>query len=150
MIHANYGPALVLGVLIGGAIPLQALSTPEHHGSRPQMAIIVHHGVDSLDPPALGADNDRSVWIIKTDDETMDEIHQEVNIHLETAGDDSSQQDELMGSVDVDADDRPTGDLAAAIGAVIDSARAEARQPTQEEIEAAASAVADGAKSIDT
>ena len=55
-----------------------------------------------------------------------------------------------MGSVGVDANERPTGDLAAAIGAVIDSARAEARQPTQEEIEAAASAVADDARSIDT
>lgn len=55
-----------------------------------------------------------------------------------------------MGSVGVDANERPTGNLAAAIGAVIDSARAEARQPTQEEIEAAASAVADDARSIDT
>ena len=55
-----------------------------------------------------------------------------------------------MGSVGVDANERPTGDLAAAIGAVIDSARAEARQPTQEEIEEAASAVADDARSIDT
>lgn len=41
------------------------------------------------------------------------------------------------------------GDLAAAIGAVIDSARAEGRQPTQEEIEAVISAVAGDAKSID-
>ena len=54
-----------------------------------------------------------------------------------------------MGSVGVDAGYGPTGDLAAAIGAMIDSARAEAQQPTQEEIEAAASAVADHAKSID-
>ena len=137
-------------MLIGGAIRLHDVVTPEHHGPRPHMAMIVHHGVDSLDPSALDADNDRNVWVIKTGDETADEIHKEVNIHLETEGDDSSQRDELMGSVGVDADDRPPSDLAAAIGALIDSARAEARQPTQEETEAAASAAADDAKSIDT
>lgn len=72
-----------------------------------------------------------------------------MKIHLETKDDDSSQQDELMSSVGVDADDGPIGDLAAAIDTVIDSARAEGRQPTQEMIEAATSAVADDAKSID-
>ena len=55
----------------------------------------------------------------------------------------------MMGSMGVDAGYGPTGDLAAAIGAMIDSARAEARQPTQEEIEAVISAVAGDAKSID-
>ncbi len=54
-----------------------------------------------------------------------------------------------MSSVGIDADDGPTGDLAAIIGAVIDSARAEGRQPAQEEIEAVISAVAGDAKSID-
>ena len=52
---------------------------------------IVHLGEDSLDHSALGADNDRNVWLIKTDDGAA-------------------------------------GDLAAAIGAVIDSARAGGRQ----------------------
>ena len=60
---------------------------------------IVHHGEDSLDPPALGADNDHTVWLIKTDD-------------------------------------GPAGDLATAIGAVIDSARADGLQTAHEEIEA--------------
>lgn len=54
-----------------------------------------------------------------------------------------------MVSVRVDADDGPAGDLAAATGAVIDSARAEGRQPTREEIEAVISAVAGDARSID-
>ena len=97
----------------------------------------------------LDADNDRNVWVIKTDDGTTDEIHKEMKIHLETKDDDSSQQDELMSSVGVDADDGPTFDPAAAIDAVIDPARVEGRQPTQEDIGAATSAVADDVKSID-
>ena len=60
---------------------------------------------------------------------------------------DDAQQ--LMISVSVDADDEPAGDLAAAIGAVIDAARAEGREPTKEEIEAAVSAIAGDAQSID-
>ncbi len=134
MIHAHYGPAPLLEALIDGAILLDDVITSEHNGPQPQMAI-VHHRQDSIDPLALGADNDRIVWIIKIYDGTTDEIHKEVKIHLETEDDDSSQQEELMVSVRVDADDGPAGDLAAAIGAVIDSARAEGRQPTQEEIE---------------
>ena len=46
-----------------------------------------------------------------------------------------------MISVRVDVDDEPADDLAAAIGAVIDTARAEGREPTKEEIEAAVSAM---------
>ena len=79
---------------------------------------IVHHGQDNPGPSALDADNDRNVWVIKTDDGTTDEIQKEVKIHLETEDDDSSQKDELM--VSVRASDGPAGDLVAATGAVID------------------------------
>ena len=96
---------------------------------------IVHYAQDNLDPSAHGADNGRNVWVIKTDDGTTDEIQKEVKIHLETEDGDSSQQEELMVSVSVD--DGPTGDLAAAIGAVMDSAGVKGRQPAREEIEAA-------------
>ena len=54
-----------------------------------------------------------------------------------------------MISVNVDADTEPAGDLHAAIRAVIDSAKAEGRQPTKEEIEAAVAEIAGDAKSID-
>ena len=53
--HANYGLALPLGVLIGGAIRLNDVITPEHRGPQPHMAMVVHQGVDSLDPSALNA-----------------------------------------------------------------------------------------------
>ena len=76
-------------MLISGAIRLHDAITPEHRGPRPHMAMIVHRGVDSLDPSSLDADKDRKVWVIKSDDETTDEIHKEVNIQLETEGDES-------------------------------------------------------------
>ena len=146
--QSHYGPALLLGALIGGAILLDDVITPDHQGSAPRVAIL-HHGKGDLSPAALGAAKDHKVWVIKTDDGTANEVHKEVKIHLETEDTDSAQQEELMISVSVDADDEPAGDLAAAIGAVIDSARAEGRQPTKEEIEAAVAEIAGDAKSID-
>ena len=144
----GYGPALLLGALIGGAILLDDVITPERKGPPPRVAMF-HHGEDGIDAKALGADGDHNVWVIKSDDGSAHEIHKEVKIHLETEDTESAQQEELMISVSVDADDEPAGDLAAAIGAVIDSARAEGRQPTKEEIEAAVAEIAGDAKSID-
>ena len=146
--QTGYGPALLLGVLIGGAILLDDVITPERKGPPPRVAMF-HHGEDGIDAKALGANGDNNVWIIKSDDGSAHEIHKEVKIHLETEDTESAQQEELMISVSVDADDEPAGDLAAAIGAVIDSARAEGRQPTKEEIEAAVAEIAGDAKSID-
>jgi len=145
---AHYGPALLLGVLIGGAILLDDVITPKHKGPPPRVAMI-HHGEAGIDPKALGADKEHNVWVIKTDDGRANEINKKVEIHLETEDADPLQQEELTISVRIDANDEPAGDLAAAIGAVIDAARAEGRQPTPEEVEAAVSAVAGDAKSID-
>ena len=75
-------------------------------------------------------------------------IHKEIRIEL-ASEEDAADEEQLMISVSVDADDEPAGDLAAAIGAVIDTARAEGREPTKAEIEAAVSAIAGDAKSID-
>jgi len=144
----HYGPALLLGTLIGGAILLDDVITPDHQGSAPRVTML-HHGEGGVSPAALDADKDHNVWVIRSDDGTVSEIHKEVKIHLETEDADSSQQEELMISVSIDAEDEPAGDLAAAIGAVIDTARAEGREPTKEEIEAAVSAIAGDAKSID-
>lgn len=146
--QTGYGPALLLGALIGGAILLDDVITPERKGP-PQRVAMVHLGEEAVDLKALGADEEHNVWVIKTDDASGQEIHKEVKIHLETEATDSSQQEELMISVNVDTDNEPAGDLHAAIRAVIDSARAEGRQPTKEEIEAAVSQVAGNAKSID-
>ena len=86
----------------------------------------------------------------KGGDDVETGIHKEVRIEL--SSEDARTIDEaqqLMISVSVDADDEPAGDLAVAIDAVIDTARAEGREPTKEEIEAAVSAIAGDAKSID-
>ena len=146
--QTGYGPALLLGVLIGGAILLDDVIAPEQKGPPPRVAMF-HHDEDGLGSKALGASDDHNVWVIKADDASAHEIHKEVKIHLETEATDSSQQEELMISVNVDADTEPAGDLHAAIRAVIDSAKAEGRQPTKEEIEAAVAEIAGDAKSID-
>jgi hypothetical protein len=146
--QSHYGPALLLGTLIGGAILLDDVITPDHQGPDPRVAML-HQGEGGLSPAALGANKDHKVWVIKTEDDTASEVHKKVEIHLETEDADSSQQEELTISVRIDANHEPAGDLAAAIGAVIDAARAEGRQPTPEEVEAAVSAVAGDAKSID-
>ena len=146
--QTGYGPALLLGVLIGGAILLDDVIAPEQKGPPPRVAMF-HHDEDGLGSKALGASDDHNVWVIKADDASAHEIHKEVKIHLETEATDSSQQEELMISVNVDANTEPAGDLHAAIRAVIDSAKAEGRQPTKEEIEAAVAEIAGDAKSID-
>ena len=147
--QTGYGPALLLGLLIGGAILLDDIITPERKGHPPRVAMFHHgEGLDSVKNLTPGGDH--NVWIVKGEDGVESEIHKEVNIELssEDAGTaDETQQ--LMISVRVDAEDEPAGDLAAAIGAVIDTAKAEGREPTKEEIEAAVSAVAGDAESID-
>ena len=147
--QTGYGPALLLGVLIGGAILLDDVITPERKGPPPRVAMF-HHGEGMESVKNLTPGGDHNVWVIKGDDPVEAEIHKEIRVELssEDAGTaDETQQ--LMVSVSVDAEDEPAGDLAAAIGAVIDTARAQGREPTKGEIEAAVSAVAGDAKSID-
>ena len=144
----HYGPTLLLGVLIGGAILLDDVITPERKGHPPRVAMF-HHGEGVSELNALAPETGHNVWVVK-DDDVETEIHKEVRIEL--SSEDADRKDEtqqLMISVSIDAEDEPAGDLAAAIGAVIDEARAEGREPTEGEIEAAVSAIAGDAESID-
>lgn len=144
----HYGPALLLGVLIGGSILLDDVITPERKGHPPRVAMF-HHGEGVSELNALAPEAGHNVWVVK-DDDVETEIHKEVRIEL--SSEDADREDEtqqLMISVSIDAEDEPAGDLAAAIGAVIDEARAEGREPTEGEIEAAVSAIAGDAESID-
>ena len=109
-----------------------------------------HHGEGVGELNALAPEAGHNVWVVKGDDDVETEIHKEVRIEL--SSEDADREDEtqqLMISVSIDAEDEPAGDLAAAIGAVIDEARAEGRKPTEGEIEAAVSAIAGDAESID-
>ena len=145
--QTGYGPALLLGMLIGGAILLDDVITPQRK-SPPVRVAMSHHEGGSDDPTTLSRSGDHNFWVIKDDDPVEAEIHKEIRIEL-ASEEDAADEEQLMISVSVDADDEPAGDLAAAIGAVIDTARAEGREPTKAEIEAAVSAIAGDAKSID-
>ena len=145
--QTGYGPALLLGVLIGGSILLDDVITPEQKGPPPRVAMF-HHGEGMESVKNLTPGGDHNVWVIKGDDPVEAEIHKEIRIEL-ASEEDAADEEQLMIAVSVDADDEPAGDLAAAIGAVIDTARAEGREPTKAEIEAAVSAIAGDAKSID-
>lgn len=145
----HYGPALLLGVLIGGAILLDDVITPERKGHPPRVAMF-HHGEAGGELKALAPKAGHNVWVVKGDDDAQMEIHKEMRIELSSEDTDSADEtQQLMISVSIDAEDEPTGDLAAAIGAVIDAAKAEGREPTREEIEAAVTAIAGDARSID-
>jgi len=145
--QSGYGPALVLGVLIGGAILLDDVITPERNSAPARMAMF-HHGNSEVDLKPKGEDEDHKVWDIKTDEASEREIHQEVKIQLES-DDVAAASQELMISVSIDADDKPAGDLAAAVAAVVETARAEGREPTEAEIEAAVTAAIGQVDDID-
>lgn len=137
--RTGYGPALLLGVLIGGAILLDDVITPERKNPPPRVAMF-RHGDGFDDPKALSRSFDHNIWVIKSDDPVEAEIHKEIRIEWASEEDDSDEE-QLMISVSVDAGDEPAGDLAAAI----DAARAEGREPTEAEVEAAVSAIASDA-----
>ena len=145
--QTGYGPALLVGLLIGSAILLDDVITPERKGPPPRVAMF-HYGDGFNEPMALSRSGDHNVWVIKGDDPFEAGIHKEIRIEL-ALEDHAADEEQLMISVGVDADDEPAGDITAAIGAVIDTTKAEGREPTKEEIEAAVSAIAGDAESID-
>ena len=137
-----------MGLLIGGAVLLDDIITPECKGHPPRVAMF-HHGEGMESVKNLTPGGDHNVWIVKGENDVESAIQKEV--HIELSSEDADNADEtqhLMVSVRVDAEDEPAGDLAAAIGAVIDNARAEGREPTKAEIEPAVSVIAGNAKSI--
>ncbi len=127
---------------------LDDVITPERKGPPPRIAMF-HHGDRFDDPKALFRSGDQNVWVIKGDDPFEAEIHKKIRMDLASETDATDETQQLMISVSIDAEDEPAGDLAAAIGAVIDTARAEGREPTKAEIESAVSAIAGDTKSID-
>ena len=57
--QTGYGPAMLLGVLIGGAILLDDVITPERKGPPPRVAMF-HHGDGFDDPKALSRSGDQT------------------------------------------------------------------------------------------
>lgn len=134
----QYGPAVVLGLLIGGAIIADDFIRP--HPPHRGMAM----------PELPGADH--KVWVMKGEPNGNTELHKEIRIVMEDERSDANQE-RVMVMVNVDddnADHKATGSaLADAIKAVVDAARSEGREPTEAEIEAAVRAIAGDSEQVD-
>lgn len=89
----HYGPALLLGVLIGGAILLDDVITPERKGHPPRVAMF-HHGEGVGELNALAPEAGHNVWVVKGDDDVETEIHKEVRIEL--SSEDADREDETQ------------------------------------------------------
>ena len=92
----GYGPALLLGSLLGGAILLDDLITPERKGPSPPVSMF-HHGDGFDDPTALSRSDGHNVWVIKGDDPFEAEIRMEIRIEL-ASEDHAPDEEQLMMS----------------------------------------------------
>lgn len=131
----QYGPSIVLGVIIGGAIIADDFIRPHpHHGP---MAMALKNA-----PP--GPDADHKVWVMKQAGDENITVHGKTRI---ITGDDPAGADRGKTIIMVKVNDDPidagaSGEaLADAIRDVVDAARAEGREPTEEEITAAVTAI---------
>ena len=130
-----YGPAIVLGLIIGGAIIADDFIRPHAHHRPMKMAV---EGA----PP--GPDADHKVWVMKQAGDENITVHRKTRIITDDdpAGADRGKTIIMVKVNDDPIDARANGDaLADAIRDVVDSARAEGREPTEEEITAAVAAI---------
>jgi hypothetical protein len=136
----QYGPALVVGLLIGGAILLDDVITPRH--PHPAMMIEAH---DMGPTPmirkemrvGIPGDEDMSphkkIWIQKSGDDVI-EMSEEMEIIV--LADDSDATDDVT-LVEVHVDGESKSDLGNTVKAIVEKARAEGRKPSPEELRAA-------------
>ena len=136
----QYGPALVVGLLIGGAILLDDVIKPRH--PHPPMMIEAHN----LDPMPMirkemriGGPGEqdtgphKQVWIQKSGDGVI-EMSEEMEI-IVLADDSDGTKDVTLVEVHVDGESK--SDLGDTVKAVVEKARAEGRKPSPEELRAA-------------
>ena len=129
---SQYGPAALVGVLIGGAILLD-----DHIGPEPrQQTMMKMHTIDASAPGHKG------IWIEKGGDEIM-ELHEEVSMVV-TVKDDEINGDEDVMVVQVQVDGAETAMLAETVKAIVEKAKAEGMKPDPEELRAAVMALVDG------
>lgn len=130
-----YGPAIVLGLIIGGAIIADDFIRPHpHHGPKAM----------ALENAPQGPHGDHKMWVMKKSGDENTAIHREMRIVMddESKGTDH-EKTVIMVKVDDDQIDAgASGEaLADAIRDVVDAARVEGREPTEEEITAAVTAI---------
>ena len=151
----QYGPALVVGLLIGGAILFDDVITPRH--PHPAMMIEAHDmGPMSMirkemrigGPGEQDMGPHKKVWIQKSGDGVI-EMSEEMEI-IVLADDSDVTKDVTLVEVHVDGESK--SDLGDAVKAIVEKARAEGRKPSPEELRAAirgAMGSADEPKSVD-
>ena len=138
-----YGPAIALGLIIGGAIIADDFIRPyPRHGP---VAM-------TLENAPQGPHGDHKVWVMKKSGDEEKGIHREMRIVMDDESEGTDQEKTVI-MVRVDDDQLNAGAsgkaLAEAISGVVDAARAEGREPTEEEITAAVSAVSGQASQIE-
>lgn len=138
-----YGPAIVLGLIIGGAIIADDFIRPYPRHGPVAMA---------LENAPQGPHGDHKVWVMKKSGDEEKGIHREMRIVMDDESEGSDREKTVI-MVRVDDDQLDAGAsgkaLAEAISGVVDAARAEGREPTEEEITAAVSAVSGQASQIE-
>ena len=142
--NIGYGPALLLGIIIGGAIIADDFVRPHppHRQKGP-------HALLPLPGPAGG---DHKVWIMKGDGAENPEVRKEMHVVLEDERSDSDQERVMVMVAVKDhspGDEMPGPELAEKIREVVDGARAEGREPTEAEIEAAIAEITGDATNVE-
>ena len=136
----QYGPALVVGLLIGGAILLDDVITPRH--PHPAMMIEAHDmghmpmirkEIRIGDPGEEGVGPHKKIWIQKSGDDVI-EMSEEMEI-IVLADDSEPTKDITLVEVHVDGESKR--DLGDTVKAIVEKARAEGRKPSPEELRAA-------------
>ena len=145
----QYGPAALLGALIGGAIMVDDVVTPQHphakmmfktHGMESMSEI--HHGAhEAAVRIAMHTDTDAGaddkqltqMWVQKGGDDNIELIEDMEVIVLTEDGDEA----EDVTTIKVQVDGSATAGLGETVKAMVDKARAEGRKPTPEELKRA-------------
>ena len=151
----QYGPALVVGLLIGGAILFDDVITPRH--PHPVMMIEAHDmgpipmirkEMRIAGPGEQDTGPHKQVWLQKSGDDVI-EMSEEMEI-IVLADDSDVTKDVTLVEVHVDGESK--SDLGDAVKAIVEKARAEGRKPSPDELRAAIRSAMDSTnepKSVD-
>ena len=137
---SQYGPAALVGVLIGGAILLDDYVGPEPR----QQTMMKMHTIDASAPGHKG------IWIEKGGEEVI-ELHEDVSMTVTVEDDEVDGNGDIM-VVEVQVDGAETAALAETVRAIVEKAKADGMKPDPEELKAAVMALVDdedGAVTVD-
>ncbi|MBL6699102.1 MAG: hypothetical protein ISP98_06195 [Luminiphilus sp.] len=139
-----YGPAIVMGLIIGAAIIADDFIQPSSRNEA--MPLSAQHPTPTL------YESDHRAWSMKQGGDETTEIHREMRIIVEDdpqqTGHDKTLIVVKVADEQIDPRTRDKG-LAAAIREVVDAARSEGREPTEAEITAAVAAISGQANRIE-